>query len=1010
MIAAERRQKGNAIMKLKKTAAWLLTLCMALALFPASALNAFAEPEYAVVFDARGGTVDPASAQTVDGRLQSLPVPEYAGWTFLGWFTGETGGEPVGTETVFTEDTTVYAHYSPENGYALDLPAAVSLDPDSVLTETTVDLEGLEFYEHDNGQTPYRMRVIFEGGTLTNEDGTITVPYKLNTERSVSNLRNQIMRDWTAAGNPRSIFFYISDADRGSLPAGTYSGTVRYIVRWGYPNNGWSGNIETGTIPVTLVVPVPTYTVTFDPGEGRGEPIVYYSSQQTEFPDWSHSSLWSFFTENDGSMAFRFGQDCFPGFAGNKGKVFDRWSSPGSSVILTSYDTTITALWKEPDLYFWPSPDEFTLHGGVNELTIGAEALKFGKSGSGEAMIDYDDGEAEEQPSITVRELGVVLTDGVLRNGTNGIPFSFCDSQGNPILQVGTLIFRSGTDSFGFRAYVDPDVLESAPSGTYTGDMILYGKWGEYVVTCNDYDFAVSLPVTLVVPPKVFTVTFDAQGGTVDPGFAEALDGRLQSLPVPEYAGCTFLGWFTEETGGEAVGTETVFTGDTTVYAHYSPVKGYVLTLPDAVTLDPDSAFTAVTVDFPWLEFREQENGQTPVAMRLIAEGGTLTLRGFSLTVPYKLNTANSGADAQTLLEADWTKARDPRSILFCIAADDRDGLPNGTYEGSVTFKVRWGYGDGTWSDDVEAVEVPVTLEITNAVFSFTLDPGDGLGDPIVYYSSNQTQIPNWRQAQNCAFYLEENGRMGFRLLFDYCPESFGGSKGKVFDSWSNGGYLTLSSYNVTSTALWDIPERYFWPSPDAITLQSGVNSLLIGAEALVYSKQSPSSVEGGTVYEPYVHFLGISATEGTLYGSTAEIRYRFCNGEGAPTYGAMFSLSAFSVPEQLYILIDPDDYDNLPAGTYNGEITLYCKWDSNHVYQYDCDLVRTIALTLVVPPTQDLCDVNGDGDVNIADVSRLLDILSGNVQTQTLFDINNDGECSVADVSKLLDVLASKN
>ena len=54
--------------------------------------------------------------------------------------------------------------------------------------------------------------------------------------------------------------------------------------------------------------------------------------------------------------------------------------------------------------------------------------------------------------------------------------------------------------------------------------------------------------------------------------------------------------------------------------------------------------------------------------------------------------------------------------------------------------------------------------------------------------------------------------------------------------------------------------------------------------------------------------------------------------------------------------------------------------------------------------------DVNGDGDVNVADVSRLLDILAGNVQTQTLFDLNNDGECNVADVSKLLDILAGEN
>ncbi len=46
-----------------------------------------------------------------DGKLASLPTPEYDGHAFVGWFTDPDGGEPVTTDTVFTGRAIVYAHY-----------------------------------------------------------------------------------------------------------------------------------------------------------------------------------------------------------------------------------------------------------------------------------------------------------------------------------------------------------------------------------------------------------------------------------------------------------------------------------------------------------------------------------------------------------------------------------------------------------------------------------------------------------------------------------------------------------------------------------------------------------------------------------------------------------------------------------------------------------------------------------------------------------------------------------
>ena len=68
---------------------------------------------YTVTFDANGGTVDPATAETgVGGKLEELPIDAARdGYDFVGWFTEKAGGVEVTTSTVFTANATVYARW-----------------------------------------------------------------------------------------------------------------------------------------------------------------------------------------------------------------------------------------------------------------------------------------------------------------------------------------------------------------------------------------------------------------------------------------------------------------------------------------------------------------------------------------------------------------------------------------------------------------------------------------------------------------------------------------------------------------------------------------------------------------------------------------------------------------------------------------------------------------------------------------------------------------------------------
>lgn len=68
---------------------------------------------YTVTFNTNGGSVTPASSVTgTDGKLAGLPTPTRPDHTFNGWFTATTGGAKVTTDTVFENNTTIYAQWT----------------------------------------------------------------------------------------------------------------------------------------------------------------------------------------------------------------------------------------------------------------------------------------------------------------------------------------------------------------------------------------------------------------------------------------------------------------------------------------------------------------------------------------------------------------------------------------------------------------------------------------------------------------------------------------------------------------------------------------------------------------------------------------------------------------------------------------------------------------------------------------------------------------------------------
>ena len=86
---------------------------------------------YTVTFDANGGSVTPASAETTaEGKLTSLPTPTRSRYSFVGWYTAASGGTKITTDTVFSKNTTVYAQWTYSGGGGGYVPATYSVTAD----------------------------------------------------------------------------------------------------------------------------------------------------------------------------------------------------------------------------------------------------------------------------------------------------------------------------------------------------------------------------------------------------------------------------------------------------------------------------------------------------------------------------------------------------------------------------------------------------------------------------------------------------------------------------------------------------------------------------------------------------------------------------------------------------------------------------------------------------------------------------------------------------------------
>lgn len=224
-------------------------------------------PPAVLTLDPQGGTVSPTTVTVgADHKPASLPDPVREGWKFGGWYTEAELGREVTTDSVFREDTTIYAHWYQDSPYELDLPESISIEPGEHFTPLRVDCTRLELNPLPDGRTPVGVRLVLEGGTLTNQkDSSVTIPYQLSHYNSEQYkiLGPQKVYTWRAPNEPYTYYIYIGGDTWDTAAPGTYTGVVSYYVIWQFENS-ISGRIREGSIPVTLKIPGTPETITSD--------------------------------------------------------------------------------------------------------------------------------------------------------------------------------------------------------------------------------------------------------------------------------------------------------------------------------------------------------------------------------------------------------------------------------------------------------------------------------------------------------------------------------------------------------------------------------------------------------------------------------------------------------------------------------------------------------------------------------------------------------------------------
>ena len=307
-----------------------------------------------------------------------------------------------------------------------------------------------------------------------------------------------------------------------------------------------------GMIPLTARAET-VYTVTLDPGEGIGEPVVYSTTDRIML-NWRYCTETGFCKDDDGSLLFHFDPDVCPeGWTPQEGYVFDSFRA-GDLNSITQKNTVFTAKWRRPGgPVVTIAPEEITLSSndfdpeGYAPLTARVSDLDFGPN----AGID---------PFFHL-ELHHCILD------SSDVDLNIYTSDHSKGGRMCELRFIRKNGSYDFAIHIDPEILYSLEPGTYTSTLRYDVLWNHINGAENISD---AIPLTLEVSED--SAVAPSQGTLIRCLFDPNSGEHFYTASEEEMDILTAAGWIYES---ESCFTAPAKNADTIpVYRLYDPNAG----------------------------------------------------------------------------------------------------------------------------------------------------------------------------------------------------------------------------------------------------------------------------------------------------------------------------------------------------------------------------------------------------------------------------------------------------
>ena len=196
----------------------------------------------------------------------------------------------------------------------------------------------------------------------------------------------------------------------------------------------------------------------------------------------------------------------------------------------------------------------FTASGTTHDLTgVSAGALSIVKKGNGTTTTDS----AAKIITVTKAETPSTVT---------AVGCTTSSNNNGKLKNVTTAMEYRKSDASAWTPGTGSDITDLT-NGTY---YVRVKANGTELASDNQ-----TVVIAAYVAPTEYTITFDGNGGTPSDSNMTTVGKKLSSLPTATHSGSySFVGWYTEASGGTQITTAYTFSANTIVYAHWTYTGG----------------------------------------------------------------------------------------------------------------------------------------------------------------------------------------------------------------------------------------------------------------------------------------------------------------------------------------------------------------------------------------------------------------------------------------------------